>query len=235
MNALVHADSKRGNHKYASFSDLWIVVASGVVIHFWATLTESITSEYFRSIVKGADSQNKKHNLAKATRYCFQTQYFFVSAVWGYLVLQPTQWLPWQLGGSGTIEEAFERQISKFDKFPFTKCPRQVEVYMLATMGYHCYGIVRDCVNEKTSDFYEMLLHHIATCSLYFCSIFGNGLSIGSVIAYLHDIADIFVGVVKTLSTTDREFSTLLAFVSVLVTWLWTRLVVLPQMLMLIY
>ena len=43
----------------------------------------------------------------KALRFFFMMQYFFVAAVWGYIVLKPTKWLPWQLGGDLSIEEAF--------------------------------------------------------------------------------------------------------------------------------
>ena len=80
-----------------------------------------------------------------------------------------------------------------YDPWPYTKLPREVLVYMLGTMGFHFGSIVQYVLKqEKASDFYEMLLHHIATCSLYFCSTYGNGLATGATIAYLHDIADIF-------------------------------------------
>ena len=75
-----------------------------------------------------------------------------------------------------------------------------------------------------------MLLHHIATCALYFCMIFGNNLGIGCTIAYLHDIADIFGCAVKLASSTNYQNVTLVVFVVMMSTWLWTRLIVLPQL-----
>ena len=45
-----------------------------------------------------------------------------------------------------------------------------------------------------------MLLHHIAAVSLYFCYIFGNVVPFGAVIAYLHDLADIFGRMSKGLN-----------------------------------
>ena len=42
-------------------------------------------------------------------------------------------------------------------------------------MGYHFGDSVNQVLfKERTSDHYEMLLHHIATVALYFCMIFGN-------------------------------------------------------------
>ena len=82
-----------------------------------------------------------------------------------------------------------------------------------------------------------MVLHHIAAIALYFCMIFGNAMTIGCYIAYLHDIADIFVGLVKTFSCMNMSFDiyTILSFTVVLIVWAWTRLFVLPYCIYLIF
>lgn len=82
---------------------------------------------------------------------------------------------------------------------------------------------------EKASDFYEMLLHHIATCSLYFCMIFGNAMSLGCMVAYLHDIADIIVHLCRVSSTTEFEKAAVGLFGVLIATWFWTRILLLPQ------
>lgn len=96
-------------------------------------------------------------------------------------------------------------------------------------MGYHFGDSLQQLLfKERTSDFYEMLLHHIATCALYFCMIFGNNLGVGCTIAYLHDIADIFGCLVKFTVSTNYQNATLVCFIVMMSTWLWTRLIVLP-------
>lgn len=50
----------------------------------------------------------------------------------------------------------------------------------------------------------------------------------GSVMALLHDYADIFVGLVKMLAETRFTNFTAGVFVVVMIVWFWTRLVVLP-------
>jgi len=104
-----------------------------------------------------------------------------------------------------------------------------VLIYAIGTLGYH-FG---DSVNqlffrERQSDFYEMLLHHIVTCALYFCMIFSNNMGIGCVIAYLHDIADIFAGMVKCAASTRHDTLTVGIFLMMICSWFWTRLYVLP-------
>ena len=74
-----------------------------------------------------------------------------------------------------------------------------------------------------------MLLHHIATCSLYFCSTFGNSLAVGATIAYLHDIADIFASLIKCISSTNYNNLSVLVFSVMISFWFWTRLYVFPQ------
>lgn len=98
-------------------------------------------------------------------------------------------------------------------------------------MGYHFEDSLKHAFyEERKSDFYEMLLHHVVTVSLYFCMIFGNGLSLGCMIAYLHDIADIFGCAVKFTTTIDMPRVTLWVFVVMISSWFWTRLFVLPQL-----
>ena len=101
---------------------------------------------------------------------------------------------------------------------------------MMGTMGYHFGAIMKEFLKtEKTTDFYEMMLHHIATCSLYFCSTYGNGLAVGATIAYLHDIADIFRSATKCLTTTEYGTATIAIFCVMICNWFWTRLYIFPQ------
>lgn len=75
--------------------------------------------------------------------------------------------------------------------------------YSLYTYGYHFGDFIQHCFFDvRVNDFEEMLLHHIAAVCLYFCYIFGNVIPVGAVIAYLHDIADIFGRMSKGLNAT---------------------------------
>lgn len=64
--------------------------------------------------------------------------------------------------------------------------------YMYFSCGFHIGDLVSLLfVEERMSDFAEMLLHHLAAAMLCFVAIYGNFIQFGAVIAYLHDIADI--------------------------------------------
>lgn len=196
----------------------------------WEKVTYNLSYGFYSQICKGGDDPKlKAFYTEKACHFTFLMQYFTVSAVWAYCVLKPTGWLPWQLGGSASLDEAFKAGVGLDVPMPLTKYPRSVLVYALATNGYHISAIINQLMKEKASDFYEMLLHHIATCALYFCMIFGNGLSIGCVIAFLHDIADIFVGGARICNSTSKDGISMIFFACLLVSWVWTRIILLPQ------
>ena len=73
-----------------------------------------------------------------------------------------------------------------------------------------------------------MFVHHIAANSLYFGYIYGNLISIGSVVAYLHDIADVPANLGKTLSSTKWELPSLVVGLFLMVMWGYTRIYMLP-------
>ena len=68
-----------------------------------------------------------------------------------------------------------------------------------------------------------MLIHHLATNSLYFCYIFSNLVPFGSIVAYLHDLADIFANMGKVLSSTTWETAAAVDGIIMIIIWGYTR------------
>jgi hypothetical protein len=68
-----------------------------------------------------------------------------------------------------------------------------------------------------------MLLHHIATVTLYFGMILNNNLTQGMLGAWLHLIADIPGAGAKLFSQTRLSMVTLINFLVTIVLWFWTR------------
>ena len=83
-------------------------------------------------------------------------------------------------------------------------------------------------VDERTRSFEEFLLHHIAGCSLIFAYVLANAMGIGTTVAWLHDIADVFTSTTKVLNGTIYKRSTLVVFICLMIVWFITRLVWLP-------
>ena len=83
-------------------------------------------------------------------------------------------------------------------------------------------------VDERTRSFEEFLLHHIAGCALIFSYVLANAIPVGTVAAWLHDIADVLASATKTFNGTIYKRTTLVCFVGCMVLWFITRLIWLP-------
>ena len=137
----------------------------------------------------------------KATRCLNQIFYFTLSAVWGYFILRDSEWLPWYLGGLNP-----EASLIKSLNMNFPQVPNGFHFYIFFTFGYHLQSFFELILfGGMQSDFREMLLHHIATCSLYLGFIFSNAMGVGGVVAWFHDISDVFVALSRFLNCIGFE------------------------------
>ena len=162
----------------------------------------------------------------KACEQIFGFIYFTCSAYWGWSVLKDTPYLPWYLGGmaGGDYTNTSMKTIFGFVDL-------SIYDYSLYTYGYHAGDFFQHVfMDEHMNDFEEMFLHHTAAVCLYFAYIFGNMLYLGSVVAYLHDLADIFGRLCKGLNATIYQDSSAIFFVMCMIVWFATRIYSLPQM-----
>ena len=101
--------------------------------------------------------------------------------------------------------------------------------YSLYTMGYHVGDLIQHCIeNRQNTDFFEMLVHHLTTSSLYFGYIYGNVIKFGAVVAYLHDIADVPASLGKLFSSTIYPMASLVVGLVMMSLWALTRIYMLP-------
>ena len=168
------------------------------------------------------------HNLkAKKMKLCFCKLCFFVfSVVWGYKIMLHKEYFPKGLGGSGDFSITLTHA---WYPYPKRENDDPIRFYILVTSGYHISRFFIHLIESKGNDFLEMALHH--TCALY---LYG-GLYLlniwegGTVIAVLHDWADIFVNILKILGDSNFSAMTGVAYFVMLFTWIWTRLILLPK------
>ena len=95
-------------------------------------------------------------------------------------------------------------------------------------MGYHVGGLLSHFVTTRRNDFVEMGFHHIVALYLFGGCYLFNAWNAGSVIALLHDIADITTSVTKTLAETNYKNTLGATFVLHMCIWFYTRNLLLP-------
>lgn len=83
-------------------------------------------------------------------------------------------------------------------------------------------------LSPRKNDFVEMALHHIVAFYLFSGCYLCNVWEMGSVIAFLHDVADITTNIVKALAETKYGNVTAGFFVYHMAVWFYTRNLLLP-------
>ena len=107
-----------------------------------------------------------------------------------------------------------------------------MKLYALFTYGFHFQDFLNHVLfKERQSDSREILIHHIATTSLFPGYLFGNLMGLGSLIAFLHDIADNFVCTSRFFNSIGWNKATTFFYIILMTTWLYTRVLILPFLL----
>ena len=88
------------------------------------------------------------------------------------------------------------------DKYWFYDHEHNLGNYFLVTSGYHIASLITHFFGSHKNDFIEMGLHHIVALYLFGGVYTSNIFESGSVVAVLHDVADILTNWCKFWSET---------------------------------
>lgn len=162
------------------------------------------------------------------TDHFFKLLYFIFTTVWGYKIMKDDDYMPPSLGGSGNITMCLDKVYN-----PYGKHNPDLKYYILVTSGYHIAQLLihlfKPHDKDAKNDFAEMLTHHLVTVYLYMGYYMLNVWEIGSVIAFIHDLSDIPVNIVKIMAETPYGNWTAMIFCVHMTIWFYTRCYVFPQ------
>ncbi len=96
-------------------------------------------------------------------------------------------------------------------------------------MGYYV-GDLFDSVliNEASNDFWEMIMHHMLTITLFGGMIMQNQMRVGVIVAFIHNFTDIFTSISRCSSQTVRSDFSCVLFLSCTALWIYFRNFALP-------
>lgn len=158
----------------------------------------------------------------KAAMNIAKSIYYLVFSTWGYMLLKETNFLPPMLGGTGSIRNSFVNT-------PFFTPVDGLLTYSLVSMGYYIGDLV-DTVfqNQRQNDFWEMILHHLLTITLFGGMIMQNQMRIGVMISFIHNSSDILAGITRCFSQTTMSTCSLVSFLTCVAVWIYFRNFALP-------
>ena len=150
----------------------------------------------------------------------FRFVYFTGITIYGYMAVMDLNFFPAALGGNG------DYNLCTIG-FPYQRHNERTQMFLLVSLGFHSAMLIKLVfISEKRKDFIEMCLHDILTIYLYSGSYLVNLWSIGATIALIHDLSDILLQGAKIFAETKHETITGLFFVSEMIVWFYTRLIV---------
>ncbi len=68
----------------------------------------------------------------------------------------------------------------------------EFKLYYLIQIGFHSMSLIFHFVEQRRTDYYAMLIHHVATVILVFVSYSLNYTRIGALVFLVHDFSDVF-------------------------------------------
>ena len=176
---------------------IFVPLVTGAVCYIYKKAVIHIMSPAFLLIVKDQHDKNLANARAEKASIAFaKTCYYVCNSIWAYGLIKNTNFLPWYLGGSGSIENCFENA-------PLTPQIDGLLNYSLVSMGYHLGELIEHwTIREKGNDYWEMTAHHVLTVALFGGMIVQNFIRIGVVVSFVHQASDIFSSSSRVLSHT---------------------------------
>lgn len=111
-----------------------------------------------------------------------------------------------------------------------------LDIYLIIAAAYRLEELVCHYFERVTRrDFIEIGLHHLVSIFLILGAYFLESVPEGAAIAFLHDLADIFINLTRFSAETRYSKVTITIFVLSIITWILTRLIWFPAFIIAFY
>ena len=137
----------------------------------------------------------------KVSMHCYKCFMYLFLSVFGYYILKDITFFPKSLLGHGRLQNMF---INGYPKSFFFYKPPLFDFYYMLCLSYFTSDLIWLLfINERQTDFVDMLLHHSCTITLIIFSHLTHYSNVGSIILLLHMESDIFVHLTRIFLRTD--------------------------------
>jgi len=145
----------------------------------------------------------RKKYIRKLATHLYKMIFYILITLFGYYVLNQTNFFPKSLLGHGYLPNMFSEDNT--NDFFHTK-PKYFDLYYVLNLAYFSVDAIWLLfIDEKQSDFNVMFFHHVCSISLIYFSYITNYSNIGSIVLFLHNESDIFVHLTRFLLQTDAS------------------------------
>jgi len=225
LHAEVRARQLRSPDLYPCYADFWAAFgAFGGML-----LAQLFFRPLFSTVARGMIVKQARWSYAvwdaKVTRCCdsvFKCSYYAAMTTWSFALLKEEPWTPPVLGGTGETRHCWT------DNWPFQAVPAEIRRFYLTAMGHHLSEVAMLLLEVRHPDFWEMLLHHIVSCTLVCFSYILNYVRLGSLVLLLHGATDVFIYLSKVLVDTGNIRAIALSYFGLIAAYAYFRIYVFP-------
>ena len=197
------------NYEFSKYSDFLIciplLIAFSLFRHFTQKflikICEKALKKAYRFPTNEKDRLNGEKYRIKLPIHAFKGTMYFILTVFGYIILKDLNYFPKSLLGKGWLPNMF---IKGYPNSFYLEKPPLFDFYYMFCLSYFSSDFIwLIFINDKQSDFINMLLHHICTISLIIFSHLVHYSNVGSIVLFLHLESDIFVHLTRFFLQTD--------------------------------
>ncbi|XP_070502221.1 ceramide synthase 2-like [Chironomus tepperi] len=155
-------------------------------------------------------AHDRPTSLDKFGENCWRFLFYSSNFIFGLSILWNTSWM-WNF-------------IDMFRGYPKHSLDNGLWWYYNITLAFYTSQTFLHFIETRRKDFWQMFIHHILTITLIMASWTVNAVRGGSLIVFVHDIADVLLEGAKTLKYTKYDKLASTFFVAFAFVWIITRL-----------
>lgn len=168
----------------------------------------------------------------KLSRHVYKASFYGFITIFGYIVLKPLDYFPKLMLGNGSAYNLF---IKGYPNCYFYKRSNLFVLYYNLCFAYFSTDFIYLFIEQKQSDFTNMLLHHVCTLSLILFSYTTSYSNIGSLVLFLHNETDVLLHITRFLIQTDHYIITGVVGVIFTLNFIYMRQIVFGHVIYVLY
>ncbi|ELP87436.1 longevity assurance factor, putative [Entamoeba invadens IP1] len=192
------------------FNLLWFVPFFTMIYTLRVILAENLFLKLGEKIVVYKQEWTPEIRQVRVQRFSicfFKACYFFFTTPMGILLFRYEDWFPSQLYGKGA-----QNLDLMWEDFPFQLPTWKLTFFYCWELGYHFHSLVHHMSSEKRADYFENLLHHVATVFLIVFSYLNNCGRCGVLVLILHDLVDMIMYFAKSVNDIKTQIPAYISF-----------------------
>jgi len=214
---MVWSNLTHKEYDYPDFSNYgnWIIPWEDIVQATVWGIFFTVARDYLQKYFKGVAAQINVKEEDKFAESSWKVVYYTVS--WTSCVILATRL------------DVFPNTKNCWENWPSIPVDSALKVWYMFQLGFYCHSFYAHFVYEvKRSDFWPLLFHHAVSIWLTYFAYAAGFHRIGVVVVGCHDINDISFELGKTFVYKHNNFAVNICFVFTMVSWVITRLIILP-------